>query len=288
MRALLDRFSPTGSWIVHSDETLPREFVVGGRKLSLSSSSTFATWITDGAPDRMLPLMSTAVHETYHTISTRLGYQLLVDANAPELIDAEGVYAGGAPMLVEFSALYPAREMDATFPKDAVTLRYPIYVSPSEDSRGTQRYGVFGLLDEWVAYLHDRRMILDFWPWIRDEAPKTPDIYGRWRHEFAGMWLAYAELKVFILHYLVHARTNRPDVYSALVRNASFRRAFVAVDDAWTRLLADGKALEPAIVSIAAERGAADWTYGDPGYPELQRVLATEPYQRALAELRGH
>jgi len=102
MRALLDRYSPTGSWIVHSDETLPREFTVGGRKLTLSSSSTFATWITDGDPDRMLPQMSTAVHETYHTISTRLGYQLLVDAKAPDLINAQGVYTGGAPLLVEF------------------------------------------------------------------------------------------------------------------------------------------------------------------------------------------
>jgi hypothetical protein len=288
MRALLDRYSPTGSWIVRSDDTLPRRFTVGGRTITLTSRESFASYFTDDDPDRLVDQMSTAVHEAYHVISTRLGYQLLVEAKAPALIRVEGVYTGGAPLLVEYSATYPAREMAASFPADAVTLRFATYVSPSAEQHGTQVDGVFGLLDEWAAYFHSGRTIVDFWPWVRDVAPRTRKLYTSYRSRFHGMWVAYAELKLFILHYLVHARTHRPDVYRGLVENASFRRAFVATDDAWTELLAAAGALEPAIVAIAAERGAANTIFHlEPAYPAVQRVLATEPYQRALAELRG-
>ena len=206
MRALLDHYSPTGSWIVRSDDALPREFVVAGRKVTLSSSDSFAVYFPNGNPDRLVDQMNTAVHEVYHLISTRLGYQLLVDAKAPDLVRAEGVYTGGAPLLVEFSAMYPAREMATSFPTDAVTHGYAVYVSPSDDARGTQLDGVVGLLEEWTAYLHGSRTVLDFWPWVRDVAPRTRELYTIYRARFHGMWVEYAEFKLFILHYLVHAR----------------------------------------------------------------------------------
>jgi len=287
MRALLDRYSPTGSWVVNSDDTLPHEFAVGGSKISLSSSDNFATWFKDGNPDELVDQMNTAVHEGFHKISSRLGYTLLLETKPPALTKVQGVYAGGNPTYVEVGPTYPSREMAATFPQDAITVRFATYVSPSQDNHATQVEGVFGLLDEWTAYMNGGRTTLDFWPWVRDEAPHTGDLYVLYRSRFYGLWLQYAEFKLFILHYLVHAQTNKPDVYRALVSNASFRRAFTAVDDAWTTLLADAKALERAVVSIEAERGAANTIWGsDAGYPGVMRVLATEPYQRALAELR--
>lgn len=288
MRALLDRYSPTGSWVVRSDDTLPQKFVLGGRTITLTSSGGFATYFPDGNPDRIVDQMSTAVHEVYHRISTRLGYQLLVEGNAAEPVDVQGVYTGGPPLLVELGETFPAREMDSSFATDAMTFRYPTYIKPSGEQNSTQVHGVFGLLDEWAAYFHSGRTVLDFWPWVRDVAPRTRELYGLYRSRFHGMWVAYAEFKLFILHYVEHARTHRPEVYRALAENASFRRAFVAIDDAWTALLAAATALEPAIVSIAAERGAGNTVFHpDPAYPGVQRVLATEAYQRTLAELRG-
>jgi hypothetical protein len=231
--------------------------------------------------------MSTSVHEVYHAISDRLGYQLLVEAKANEPVDCEGVYDGASSLLVRYSATYPSREMDASFPADARTTRYATYVSPSSETQSTQQDGVFGLLDEWTAYLHGGRTLLDFWPWIRDEAPHTRAVYVKFRGRFHTLREPYAELKLYILHYLVHARDQRPDVYQALVANESFRRAFVAADQAWTQLIADATALEPAIVAIAPERGAATTTYyGEDNYPAVLARLASEPYQSVLAELR--
>jgi hypothetical protein len=288
IRALLDRYSSTGSWIVRSDETLPNEFTVAGRKVTLSSTATFAKYFDTRSRDRVVDEMTTAVHEVYHAITTRLGYQLLVATNPHDLVDVQGLYTDGAPLLVHHNVTYPAREMNATYPADAKTFRYPTYVSPSGETNSTQTDGVFGLLDEWAAYYHGAHIVMDFWPWVRDVAPRTQDLYWIYRVRFHNMWVAYAEFKLFILHYVLHARTHRPDVHRALLANASFRRAFVETDDAWTELLDSATQLEPAIASIATERGAARMNFGgEAAYPAVQRALASEPYQRVLAELRG-
>ncbi len=288
MRRLLERFSPRGTWIVQTNDTLPREFIFGTRTITLTHSGDFASYFDDGAPEHLVDYMSTSVHEVYHAISDRLGYQLLVEEKASEPVDCEGIYVGDKPLLVRYSAIYPAREMDASFPADARTTRYATYVSPSSETQSTQQDGVFGLLDEWTAYLHGGQTLLDFWPWVRDEAPRTRALYVKFRSRFNGLWEPHAEFQLYILHYLLHAREQRPDVYRALMANESFRRAFVVADKAWTELLAAATALEPAIVAIAPERGAGTTTFfRDDNYPAVLMQLSSEPYQRLLAELRG-
>ncbi len=290
MRALLERYSPTGMWIVRTYEAMPTTFVFGKTTSTVSSSGDFASYFDSSAPERVVDDISTGVHEVYHALSFRLGYQLQAEAKATELVDAEGHYVGGnaSPTLVRYTAVFPAREMDATFPADArATFRYSTYVSPSTERQGTQQDGVFGLLDEWTAYLHGGRTVVDFWPWVRDEAPRTREVYVKYRSRFQGIWESHGEFKLFILHYLVHARERRPDVYRGLMSNESFRRAFIAADDAWTALLASAAALEPSVVALAADRGAGNTTFHrDDAFPAVQARLASEPYWAMLAELR--
>lgn len=287
MRALLARYSPTGSWIVNAADTLPRTFTIGGRTTTLSTTGQFERYFNDGSPRNLVRYMSTAVHEVFHAISTRLGYQLMVEAGTTELVDAQGIYLGGTPLLVRFSESFPAREIDPSFPPDARSHRYATYISPSGDNHGTQIDGVFGLMDEWTAYHHSARITLDFWPWIRDEAPRTRDVYVAYRSAMHSRWLAGKEFKLYILHYLVHAGQHRPDVYSELMSNQTFRRAFAAIDDAWSELAREREQLEPAIASIAAERGAASVIYpNDDAYSAVVRYLASEPYKSQLAALR--
>lgn len=288
MRALLERYSQNGTWIVRADDDIPREFKFGASTFTLNNSGNFASYFDDNAPENVVDYMSTAVHEVYHAVSFRLGYQLLAQANATERVESEGFYVGGSPQLVRYSAVFPAREMNATFPADAHSTRYSIYVSPSNEAQSTQHDGVFALLDEWTAYLHDGRTILDFWPWVRDEAPRTRDVYVKYRSRFIEIWVPHAEFQLFILHYLVHAKLQRPEVYAALMSNESFRKAFVAADAAWTELLAAATALEPSVNALAPERGAGGTTfYRDETHAAVVAHLAAEPYASLLAELRG-
>jgi hypothetical protein len=189
--------------------------------------------------------------------------------------------------------------MDATFPADARTSRYHTYVSPSQDSQSTQVDGVFGLLDEFTAYYHGARTWVDFWPWLRDQAPASEQLLVNYVARFHEMWVPYAEFKLFILHYLLHARRHQPDVYQALIANPSFRRAFAACDDGYAALLAQAAQLEPTVHGLVRSRGldadlvagqltfdGSPFTIRDDAYPAVLRHLASPPYQEILAALR--
>lgn len=299
MRALLERHSPSGHYIVSTYEALPARFVIGRTTITLSHSGGFADYFDDGAPENLVDQMGTAVHEVYHGYASVMGYQLQVDGKATEPVDAEAVYVGQQPMLVTYSPTYPAREMDATFPADARTSRYRTYVSPSQDSQSTQQDGVFGLLDELTAYYHTARTRLDLWPWVRDHAPPGEQLLVNYIARLHEMWVPYAEFKLFILHYLRHARDHHPEVYRGLVANGSFRRAFAAVDEAYAAVLATAGQLEPTVHAFARGRGldaglqggqltfdGSPFTIRDDAYPAVMRHLASAPYQQILAELR--
>lgn len=300
MRALLARLSPTGQYIVSTYERLPTRFVIGGTTTTLSHGQGFADYFDDGSPDNVADYMGTAVHEVYHAYSSVMGMQLLVDNHAPRPVDVEAVYLGRAPMLVTYSPHFPAREMDATFPPDARTRRYAIYVSPSGPNNGTQVEGVFSLLDELTAYYHESRVQLDLWPWVRDEAPASRRLLVYYAQALHKVGEPHAEFKLWILHYLLHAREHRPDVYQALLANQSFRRAFTAVDDAYYALEAETHALEPAVHAFTGSRGVYFGLYQgqltfdgrpfevlDPVLPAVERTLSEKRYRDMLALLRS-
>jgi hypothetical protein len=124
MRALLERYSPSGHTIVTTYERLPRRFVIGTSTITVGFGGDFGKYFDDGAPENLVDSMDTAVHEVYHGWSSVMGYQLLVETGTPLGAGAEGLYVGKEPMLVLHGATFPANEMESSFPADARTYRY--------------------------------------------------------------------------------------------------------------------------------------------------------------------
>ena len=81
-------------------------------------------------------------------------------------------------------------------------------MSRSAGDSSTQSDGVFGLLDEWCAYYHGSHTTVDLWPWVRDEAPRHPDVISDYVASLHKIGQPYAEFKLYILHYLAHERRN--------------------------------------------------------------------------------
>jgi hypothetical protein len=298
MRALLARHSPSGHEIVTAYETLPRRFVLGSSTITVRFGGDFGKYFDDAEPENLVGYMATAVHEVYHGYAGVMAYQLLAERGLPYGAGADALHVGAAPLLVPHLATYPSREMDATFPADARTRRYPTYVSPSHELQSTQQSGVFGLLDEWAAYLHSARTTVDFWPWVRDEAPVGEQLLVSYVSSLHEVAVPRAEFKLFVLHYLRHARDHRPDVYRALIDSPSFRRAFVACDQAWAALLAEAARLEPRVHAFARGRGVnavvrggqlylgnAPWSVRDDAYSAVLRHLASPHYRQIEAAL---
>lgn len=299
MRALVEQYSPASYDIVTTYEALPTVYVFGTTTTTLSHSGGFADYFDDGAPQNLVDYMSTSVHEVYHAYASVMAYQLMQDGQVPRGLGAQAALLDEAPMLVTYTATYPASDMDSTFPADARTSRYEIYVSPSNPTQSTQQEGVYGLLDELTAYYHGSRVRVDFWPWVRAAAPIDEQLLVNYIARFHEMWVPYAEFKLYILHYLLHARDHHPAVYKDLLANTSFRRAFHATDTAYAALLATAADLEPTIHAFARTHNldanlsagqltfdGSPFTIRDSNYHLLLAHLESPRYQEILADLR--
>ncbi len=296
MRALLARYSPAGERIVAAYEAMPTRFEIGGATVQISPGAGFAAFFDDAEPYHHVDDLSTAVHEVYHAYSALTAYQLLAARGLAPGAGAMAVDTDGTPILVLFTATYPAREMDASFPAEGRTQRYRVYVSPSQPSQSSQVSGVFGLLDELVAYFHSARTIVDLWPWVRDEAPDDRTLLIDYLARLHEIWVPFAELELFVLHYVEHAAAAHPDVERALRGSDGFRRALAAVDRDYRALLARAADLEPEVVAFARGRGVDAVLAGgtltvdgtpvpgrDAGYDAVVGLLESEHY-RALRE----
>jgi hypothetical protein len=184
-----------------------------------------------------------------------MAFKLLADRGGVYGEGALAILADGDPWVVPITALYVTAEMDATFPADARTFRYGEYVVPDDARLGTQVYGVYGLLDELCAYYQDSRTTLDLWPWVRDEAPAERRVVLNYLVLLDDLPNALAELELYILHYMVHAKAHHPEIYDAVVANQAFLEAFNAVRDGYAALAARAAALEPTVYAFATERG---------------------------------
>jgi hypothetical protein len=269
MRALLAKYSPSGGFI------------------------------EDGAPENHVRYISTGVHEMTHAYASHEGIQLLVDRGLPYGDGAEAILGASDPWLVPYTDTFPAAELDATFPTDARTSRYAVYVSPASADQATQTRGAYGLLDELAAYYQDARTTLDLWAWVRDEAPADGHVVLDYVLQLDELHYAYAELAMYLLHYLAYARTAHPEIHDALLANDGFRGAVVDVVAGYRATIAAADALEPTVLSFARDRGVdlarrdgVLFLDGNPfhadqidAYRALLAHLASDPYASTLDEL---
>ena len=298
MRALLTRYSRGGDYIVSSYEALPTSYTMKGKTFTVERGG-FTEYFTSPMPDYLVMNMGTAVHETYHLYANAMTYQILArdDRFAAPFGEHTCDLGDGLIHIVQ-SENFPAREMDATFPQDARTFRYETYVSPSRESQSTQAEGVYGLLDEFTAYYFSARTSVDFWPWIRDESPININLMVAYVVDLHESWVPYAEFKLYILHYLLHAKTHHPEMYEGIIASQGFREAFRATDEAYSSLLNDAAALEPTVHQFAQSFGVSAelrdgklYLHGSPTdyrsteYEALLRYLESEPYLEIFKDL---
>ncbi len=299
-RALLEKYSPRGYAVITTYETLPLTFELAEGPYKFEPPTmTFEHYLEDGAYDLLPTKLSTCVHELGHGYGARMAFQLMVDRGEPHGDGGEAILVDGDPWLVRYTPTFPAEDMDPTFPSDARTFKYEVYVAGEHAAGSTQMYGAYGLLDEYAAYYLGNRTTFEMWPWVRDAAPASSALILQYGVEMDDLQRTFDEMTLFLLHYLKHAREHQPEVYDALVANADFKGALLAVHDAFAALAAQAAALEPDVWALARERGVvldrnAEGRFvidGNPqrtddGMPGVRAHVASETYQSELAALR--
>ena len=215
--AFLDDLDPDGAYILrHSNEATVNSWLGG--------ASTIGETLHYGGFSHL----DTAVHEQCHDFCGTPGgvrYNPILGRGQRK---SEWIYIGGGNHItVNLTNTFASSEMVSTIPASLRTFRFDTYVN-GDLVMASNQFGPYGLLDEFTAYcwgMHNQVAVRDY---MRE---------NRIRELYDNNYVAYAEFRYYILHYMLYAREHYPEVYQEILNNTSFRRAFTTIDGIFRGLI---------------------------------------------------
>jgi hypothetical protein len=154
----LKRYSPTGYYIVNAvDNTNPPRGMTWNKY-------NFAFLDTNKELE-LIRELNTVVHETNHVYTDRMA---CVIKNRSLYGDWYAYYTGKETYPMMITKTFPAREIASRIPEPLRELRYKIYIDNPSIYQSTQKYGIFGLLDEFNSYYQGTQTDYDLLPWFNE------------------------------------------------------------------------------------------------------------------------
>ncbi|PKL80033.1 MAG: hypothetical protein CVV27_01040 [Candidatus Melainabacteria bacterium HGW-Melainabacteria-1] len=242
---LLQQHHPDGLWLIGQLKTLPL-------KVQLDADSTIewkavdpvAVYVSRPELESVLFDLGTLLHEGSHIYHSRAG---LVKAVSQQLHTHEKQdffnywLNPKTQFLVRADSVFPAREIAALLPKAVHTDRLSEYITTSDSAMATQSSGLYGLIDEWVAYYQGLRTEVALLKVVSTQSVMLPESERRAWLAFASRmssgYLAYFEFKLYLLAYLYHAQTQHPQIYQTLLANPMLKQVLAEVNQAYQTML---------------------------------------------------
>lgn len=232
-------YDPEGYDILKAYYKAPVEYEFEQVNISLSDQADIRKYIDSSNQEVFMNSLNTVVHESCHGYTHHTVFRVLEKQNIPfEWGEHYSLFYidKSEQMLVKHTNTFPSAELHGSLPDSLITSRYHTYIYPSS-AISTQTIGIYGLLDEWHAYYHGTKNSVNQFPYYEIYAKND---YERWAAYFTGVhgtYLAYPEFKLYILHYLIQAEQNAPEVYEAILANDAFRDTFRRIDRLFGNLL---------------------------------------------------
>ena len=185
-----------------------------------------------GSGRSLIGILETTTHETCHDFMN-------------SSYGTYHYYAGnGKSYPVPRTTVFPTKSIASTYRKSLRTDRYSIYIANANSILTANQFGPYGLLDEFAAYYWGMHLVNSLIPYFEKYASdfKLADEYMTLCENDR---LAYAEFRYFILHYLYYAKKHKPAVYSGVISNAAFRKAYRILENKFsTHIKKYGKELK--------------------------------------------
>lgn len=241
----------------------------GSVKSEVIVREPFFAWIDSSAPllSQVLSGLPVAVHEENHRFTSEYPNDLFKEGrvdpglrNIPNgkgdtlyllfnsyYLDRDTVLPAierwtdrSIPIAEAFPA-FPARDMAGKIPADARIGRYKNYIDLQDptSSASTQVNGISGLMDEYNSYYWSVKVLYDMYGYLAEEGSQNAAMWHAWMEAIAKYYYSWAEFRLFIAGYLLHAEENAPDVYRSLLDDRSLRLAFTEIDDRFSSLVSE-------------------------------------------------
>ena len=261
VKNLMKKYSSESYFIIDQDDKSPRVFEFeGGAKMEFLNRNDLRNYIKSDQLPGIINDINTGVHETTHDFTSLIGYKILLEKGIRNI--GTNTYLTfipekNIPIVVKLTKIFPASELYTVVEDDFQTERFATYVYPSKAIMGTQVQGIYGLLDEFHAYYHGTKAILDLKPYFENEVDQTGANWIVYFRNIYSTYYAYAEFKYFILKYLLYAKEKHPDMYQKILENKDFKDAFLKTDKSFIALINDFNKNKTAILANLKQKGMA-------------------------------
>ena len=132
------------------------------------------------------------------------------------------IYVGnGQHIEVPLTDVFPSSEIADSVPESLRTSRFKTYIN-GDPYMGSIQEGPYGMLDEFTAYCWGLHNTI-----AQKEFRESNDLVKK---GYSNDFVSYAEFRYYILHYMLYAKEHYPEVYSGILNNDSFRKAFSTID----------------------------------------------------------
>ena len=220
----------------------------------------FMEWWDD--KETLVDSFATAIHEQTHQLTSQyetksaqsIPYEQMarVEINGETVRYNHGmaVYLGEGYLLqVDITDVFDSIHMAQTIPQELRSVRYNTYLGDNYQV-GSRLEGIYGLLNEYVAYYWGAKAELDLLKLYHDEI--TYPQFGMIR-QTNDVFLPYAEFTYWILTYLDFSKEYDPAVYEGIINNDAFKQAFTFIYQNYGALAQELLTYTDTIVSSSKE-----------------------------------
>ncbi len=284
--ALLQEYDPEGWSIIKKVDTL-------------AFNNAFDRYADGNTEAHVREAVGTMVHECHHGYSALMAWRL-----KPNNIDQYAcAYLGeGKYQLIKFTPVFPTEEMGKTIPAHLRTLRFATYIyNPKEKIRlSSNTYGIYGLLDEYIAYYHGTVADVNMHRWYQEHTNGTTNDWYAYFSTVGSVINAHVEFKFYCLAYLLYAQKHKPEVYKAIIRNEDFVNVFLRTDREYGNLIKSYAGIKSKILNNLKAKGAKigednEWIYLNRQavgnfvneYKALENELKKPAYQTMMQTLQA-
>lgn len=237
---------------------LPTKFKLGNSTLTTSKASDFMVYVRDYTKEGVLSSISTAVHEACHMYQSQKAYSIIDERDL--LFNFEDSYTvyfinANEEILVKETPVFPSVKIVSEIPRTRRTSRFDTYINSRNTILGTQQSGIYGLMEEWSAYMNGFKTTLRNFPEYKKEAESNPAYFLNFVSDAASIRISYYEFKFYILEYLRYASRKEKKIYQEILKNEDFKKAYRSIDAGFSALLTEHERLFESIKSFADEKG---------------------------------
>ncbi|MDX1903121.1 MAG: hypothetical protein SFU27_03085 [Thermonemataceae bacterium] len=201
-----------------------------------------------------IPLM---IHDMYHDYTRRQAYNFL--EKNPERFEVGKEYImyyfdADKEIFTEIYSSFPANEIASVVPSSLKQERYKTFVLSNKPDVLPQKWGLYGLLDEWNAFYHQTRSAFEIKRFYERETYQNAKHWEGFFANYYDSYHAHLEFKYFTLKYLQYAKYKHTQFFEKIMQNQEIKQVYQEIDGHYETLLNDFNTYKPLVVKFLADK----------------------------------